>query len=144
MTAVDDLIAWLRAQLDEDERVARAAAILPYGCAEWFSGAEGCVFGKDPASELHVRGAVLSLDDIGAHIARWDPARVLAEVEAKRRILDLHAESDFPYDPDSAGPGNYSWTPQCQGCYEDAPCLTVRLLAQPYAGRDGWREEWAA
>jgi hypothetical protein len=25
------------------------------------------------------------------HIARWDPARVLAEVEAKRRVIDLCA-----------------------------------------------------
>lgn len=113
---MDELITWLRAQLDDDERAARAATVLPGGAAEWFTGAEGSVLAADP-SQLHVRGAVLSLDDIGVHIARWDPARVLAEVEAKRRILD-----------------DFSW--------EAGQVRAIQLLAQPYAGRDGWREEW--
>ena len=80
------------------------------------------------------------------HIARWDPARVLAEVEleradvaAKRRILELHAPFGAPDWPHQA----------CRTCGDlgdpvEAPCETVRLLAQPYAGQPGWRAEWAA
>jgi hypothetical protein len=75
-----------------------------------------------------------------------DPNRVLAEVEqgraeveAKRRILDEH---------DSYG----GYGERCQTCRDPnddlaagapLPCPTVRLLALPYAGRPGWREEWA-
>lgn len=60
------------------------------------------------------------------HIARWDPARVLAEVQAKRRILDMVA------------PGDYI------GGYGEAYVHVVHELAQPYAGQPGWREEWDA
>lgn len=30
------------------------------------------------------------------------------------------------------------------GMGDAVPCPTVRLLALPYAGRDGYREEWRA
>jgi hypothetical protein len=58
---MDDLIAFLQARLDEDERSAHAW--LPFG-------------NPDAAAR--------------DHIARHDPGRVLAEVAAKRAILDLH------------------------------------------------------
>jgi hypothetical protein len=62
----DDLVAFLRARLDEDERRARAA--LP----RW----------DDDAMEWQDLG-----DEVYAH-ARWhDPARVLREVQADRAIL---------------------------------------------------------
>jgi hypothetical protein len=54
-----------------------------------------------------------------AHIVRWDPARVLAEVQAKRRILD-----------------EFSW--------EAGETRAIMHLAQPYAGQPGWQEEWRA
>jgi hypothetical protein len=108
---MDELIAWLRAALDEDERVARAC---PH---------------KDWPQIGNGAGAV--------HIARWDPARVLAEVEAKRRILDIHHHIECQHD--RYGPGG-----DCAECGNEYPCETTRLLAQPYAGRPGWREEWRA
>jgi hypothetical protein len=120
---MDELVPWLRAQLDDDERVAREAN-PELGAVRSF---------------LELITPEVEADE--AHIVRWDPPRVLAEVEAKRRILDLHAESDFPYDPDD-GPGDYSWAAKCMTCYGDDPCPTLRLLALPYAGREGYREEW--
>lgn len=51
------------------------------------------------------------------HIARWNPARVLAECEAKRLRLALH-----------------------KGC--DASCYVLRVEALPYADHAAWREEW--
>jgi hypothetical protein len=51
---------------------------------------------------------------------------LLAEVEAKRRILDLCA------------PGVDEGTSGAR-----VARLTIHLLAQPYAGQHGWREEWA-
>jgi hypothetical protein len=78
------------------------------------------------------------------HIARWDPARVLAEVEAKRRILDvilayeakIDGEWGCCHSADAIGAGR---------CPEIDPneIHALRLLAQPYAGWPGWREEWA-
>ena len=60
-----------------------------------------------------------------AHIARHDPARVLAECEAKRRIVE---RAGFLIDePD--GLGNL-----CEGILMD--------LALPYADHEDYREEW--
>jgi hypothetical protein len=81
--------------------------------------------------------------DQAAHIARHDPARVLAEVEAKRAILELHKEVPHKYD---THPASYCASCGDQGCCGhdvDYPCETIKALAQPYAGRPGWREEWA-
>jgi hypothetical protein len=52
--------------------------------------------------------------------------RVLAECEAKRRIVAEHEGE-----------------PSCETCYlVDAPCPTLRLLALPYAGHEDYREGW--
>lgn len=66
-----------------------------------------------------------------------DPGRVLAECEAKRKIIEHHArEPDGHGDPlgdtcaicSSSGPDAQGW-----------PCATVRLLALPYADHP---DEW--
>lgn len=112
---MDDLVQWLRAQLDEDERIARACP----GNGEW------------SAEDIAVYGPDLSVE-VRAHMAEHDPRRVLAEVDAKRRIIDLHK-----------GVNDY-----CAECdlvrsnYPYHPCTTLRLLALPYADRPGYREEW--
>src|SRR5689334_2114656 len=103
MSGVDDLIAFLRARLDEDEAGARAAKQDLSGL--W-------TFVQTPGGRSKVTDdlgySVSETDDVDSqpwfaqpHIARWDPARVLAEVEAKRRIVDL---TDFDAQfPDHAG-----------------------------------------
>lgn len=119
-----DLVAWLGEQLDEDERVAREAL--------------------KPLSERDSRLAYHAYGDFAevspafvAHVARWVPDRVLAEVEAKRQILAEHHRLN---------PGVCVRCTDWQGGYEHQPypCRTVLALAQPYAGRPGWRPEWAA
>lgn len=127
MTAVDELIAFVRQQLDEDERVARAAVELAWasgGSGQWSTDSSGIIDSAvEVAPQVLVDEGVPTSEQI-EHITRWDPARVLAEVEAKRRILD--AASDL-----QEREGRYA---------EDF----VRALAQPYAGQPGWREEWRA
>jgi hypothetical protein len=78
-----------------------------------------------------------------AHIARWDPARVLAECEAKRRIVAIHAR-DYGHecpgegeDPIMIPAGWYG----SDGCRD---CDVLRLLALPYASHPDYREEWRA
>lgn len=144
---MDDLVTWLRAQLDEDERVARAT-IHPDHTGEWEL-SEYVEYGNDG----DMARWDLTLDEIAPplydtsgmgpspmrHIARHDPARVLREVEAKRRILDLHrrGESDECVVCDVGA--------QSCGClgWGDYPCATLRLLALPHANRPGYRDEWA-
>lgn len=114
-----DLVTWLRAKLDEDERLAHAVSEhLAYG------GPRG--FGLGPG-ELP--------EPIRQFIWNGTPARVLAEVEAKRRRLDvLERLALNPHNDDDFGLGLYG--PDGFG----ADLLRVEAL--PYADRPGYREEW--
>lgn len=152
MPDLGDLLAFLRQQLDHDERVARAATAGPWRYnpdKAWrdpndgwryeeavFTGPEGtkaiCVAatgdGDDPQSMADA-----------AHIALNDPQFRLAEIKATRRILDLielaHTrEADRTTDDD----GVYLANPIARRRLRDV----LYQLAQPYAGRPGWREEW--
>jgi hypothetical protein len=137
VTDLVEFVAWLREQIDEDERVALAAAWSSRRVGDnrptWQRSGINSV--EDAGGGLVVHGDGTPPSDSQAdHIARHDPARVLAEVAAKRAILDLHE----PYESERVG-GQSCWA-----CNRDGwPCETVRLLAQPFAGRPGWREEWA-
>jgi hypothetical protein len=124
VSAVDELITWLRAQLDDDERVAREAGD---DSLRWRS--EGPE--RNLVDEIRTIAIAPYEGELheAEHIARWDPARVLAEVEAKRRVLDWLVDCE-----NKALDGNW-WNLEVR----DA----VEALAQPYAGRPGWREEWA-
>lgn len=62
------------------------------------------------------------------HIARHDPARVLAECEAKRQIVEMawvHLGDD-----------DYAWG------MEEAKRQILAVLALPYADHPDYREEW--
>ena len=61
----------------------------------------------------------------------FTPARVLAECEAKRRIVELHREVTFEEAVERAAGGC-----RCRGGW---PCPTLRALAAVYADH---REEW--
>lgn len=139
---MDKLVRWLGEQLDEDERIARAAC--EGGAGRWQPLGDrhgGSVAGDHDGYHVACDEGYPTLEQ-AAHIAEHDPARVLREIDAKRQLIARHAESDFPYNPDD-GPGDYSWTAQCDGCHEDAPCTTLRILAAVYADRPGYRPEWA-
>ena len=109
MTA--DLVEFLNARLDEDEVAARDL-LKPY--AWGYS-----VFYEASQEEL-------------AHIERYRPARVLADVQAQRAILAEHERRaklivDGYYD-DHADLVDLDWL--------------VRLLAQPYADHADYRQDW--
>lgn len=60
------------------------------------------------------------------HIANWDPARVLAECQAKRAIIARHTY-DWMGPDDAAGMG-------CEYDYDPWPCPDLRDVAAVYAG----------
>lgn len=56
--------------------------------------------------------------------------RWLRDVDAKRRIVELHEPMETP-------------DPLCSTCdYQRMPCPTLRLLTLPYAEHPKFREEW--
>lgn len=72
-----------------------------------------------------------------AHIARHDPARVLREVAAKRRVLARHhAGSDGSCDGCGYDQEQGPWIERLEDCPE------LRDMASVYADRPGYREEW--
>ena len=128
MTA--DLVAFLRARLDEDEQTARAATPGPWRHSpdkhwrkpgtSWF---EEAVFAGPAGSGATCIAGTGETDDQqsmadAAHIARHDPARVLAEVDAMRRTLVRCEEAML------------SGVPVLVHFAEE----TVRELALPWAG----------
>src|SRR2546430_17242600 len=85
-----DLVESLRARLDE--RAAKARAAMHGGEGRWqredvHPGAEPIV---DERGEIGVYDEGSPTAEQTAHIIENDPARVLREVEAKRRLLDGH------------------------------------------------------
>lgn len=130
---MDDLVQWLRAQLDEDERIARAAEGDPV-----FDGT-GIVIERNRARGFPDRSAGL-ISPVAAHIAEWDPARVLREIDAQRRIIELHA-LEYRERPERAiGEADDPFCAECFG--EGYPCETLRLLALPFADRPGYKDDW--
>lgn len=78
---------FLRARLDEDEQTARGAE-----APQWVSYEQDCdvhVGGRPDGPHVALLGRSSWEGVVGnaAHIARHDPARVLREVKAKRRVI---------------------------------------------------------
>ena len=102
MPDTPDLAQWLLQQISEDERAV----------SDGIDDAENV--GANPWIPV-VRGD-------------WGLARVLAECEAKRRIVEA---------------GRTDWTITRQGnTLNMGPSQTLRLLALPYADREGYDESW--
>jgi hypothetical protein len=155
---VTDLVARLTERLDETERIARAATPGPWRynpAKQWHAPAdlaarrngEEYVAAGSPDNPVcvAVTGAadnLLSMAD-ARFIALHDPAAVLRVVAAHRKILDLHASSEYRI--------NYGGIPrtvlQCEHCASlchsgsglscdspDAPypCETVQIVAEAY------------
>lgn len=111
------LVDRIKAALDEEESVAR---LLPQGGLHW-----NVVLTGDPPWGVESDRAFVE------HVVRHDPARVLRQVAAMRKVLDAHA----PFIADEDEPD-----PICQTCTEGShlydvnayPCPTLLALAEAY------------
>ncbi|NUS76695.1 MAG: hypothetical protein HOV70_10910 [Streptomyces sp.] len=128
---MDDLVQFLRDRLAEDKQSAEQAA-AEYG-ADWrYDGDHGYVVARRE-SDMVATGSQDYLDPFhGDHIARHDPARVLREVEAKRRTVDLLAP--IVADESYQGPDYYGGVDACE--------KALFLLALPYADHPDYQETW--
>jgi hypothetical protein len=118
---VEDLVQWLRAQLDEDEQTAREASnrrwLVQDNIIELYPEREDDGFMSWPTRSD------------ARHAANWEPARVLREIDAKRQILGRYEELRA----DKSGIGDVE---------EEYQYFLLRLLAAVYEDRPGWRKEW--
>lgn len=103
------LTAFLLERIAEDEEVARAT-LADFGLAR------------------DLEGPML------AHVAHFDPARILTESEAKRRIAEDHAEVVGLVLGRSG---------MCSDDNRPYPCLTLRIIAHPYASHPDFDPSWA-
>lgn len=118
-----DLVEFLTARLDEDEAVARD--FVP----------EEIEF---PSMERQ-----RYIHALKRWVVLYDPARVLADVKAKRAVLALHHPSLE---------NRIGMEPYCVGCWEGGgqdgamlwPCDTIRIVAGVYADHPDFDPAWRA
>lgn len=120
-----DLAEFLLARIAEDEAVAQAATAAPWSADE----GRCCVAAPEAGilAPVSVGGGGGTDDDV-THIARHDPARVLAECEAKRAIiahLRQVAEDQGEY-------SGWCW-------FAEEP---LRMLAAVYEDHADYETEW--
>jgi hypothetical protein len=113
---MDDLVQFLRARLDEDERRARRAIDGP---RNQFVSADEDI---DP----------LLFDEDGTFAL---PARVLAEVDTKRQMIDEYARNAEAAEAEQC-PNEWN------GGIDKLGHFVLPLLALPYAGHPDYRDEW--
>lgn len=111
-----DLAEFLLARLADDFEVAQRESAWPNGKP------------RSPQDWEHVAGEADSM-----LVGMFSPARVLAEVEAKRELLGLH-----PTDP----LGHCRCQEEDGVVYGQEPCLTKRLLALPFAEHPECHPSW--
>jgi hypothetical protein len=144
-----ELIERIKAAIDEDERVANAATPGRWVVGGWRGASRSNVHAPDYrpkgfSNGQHVAETIVAEGGMGPwaadlrgsgfphanaeHVARHDPARVLRQVAAHRKILEEH---------DIECPGeNYQY---CRVCHDyqrhdaqSAPCVTLLALAEVY------------
>jgi hypothetical protein len=141
---MSDLAQWLTAQLDADERIARAATKGPWlvDCETY---AEALIAGDGTSVIAGGRwggeaSAFESTED-AIHIAAHDPARVLREVEAKRATLAECAAAEAALDQASRDRD----TARYNAVRAEWQVLRriIRRDAAAYSDRPGYLAKWA-
>lgn len=146
-----EMIDFLNARLDEEERIARAAigtAAFTRQTGRWvadrvpamgnpeFYGYYRIVFAvADNGARTQAADLTMAWEgeQRAAHIAYHDPARVLADVAAKREIVALHWSPDGR-DPSCSDIGSPELSEDCE---------TLRVMLRVYVDHPDYRPSWA-
>jgi Family of unknown function (DUF6221) len=118
---VKDLVEFLRARLDEDGQAARVAKSDDY----WHAWHESTL------------AAWQFKDDVAAYVTKLVPTRELAEVDAKRRIVDW---CEGAIEAGEIKP-NSTWNDDAAGAEVGEHVL--QLMALPYADHPDYDPKWA-
>ena len=147
------LTEFLRARLNEDEAIARKAC--EYAEASWKLDKDGTtvlwwppeprVAEMERQKGLPVvsdrwRGQAIesSSHQIAPHIARHDPARVLAEVDANRKLVTAYESAVAAYGAAEVG----TTVNDLMTGSVNSLRYSLQLLALPYAEHPDFKEEW--
>lgn len=127
---MSDLVEFLRARFAEDERVALAVSTGPNVPEKWTASQyrEGVRPWRIDGQCSLVVEAVCGPD--ATHMVRHDPARILAEVKAKREVVRLAARAHDYQETFMSG---------FAAAMEEA----LRLFALPYADHPDYEPDWA-
>ncbi|MGW3108572.1 DUF6221 family protein [Streptomyces sp. NPDC001100] len=128
-TMTNDLVAFLKARLDEDTGLARRCDGAG-SSAEWIAHGAAVDFGRGDLTSFPTA--------IARHVALHDPARVLREVEAKQHVLNRHTLS--PAEDDSERP--WDDRDDCQFDGDLWPCDDLLDLALPYQEHPDFPERY--
>lgn len=121
------IVEFLEARLEEDEAVAKAAFGADPTYATWAY--EGDEVFAPMEGERHSRLCLPAVDeDLGAHIAHYDPARALSEVVAIRSLVELY------------GALSAHWVLNADYGFAST---TLRTLAAIYSDHPDYQQEWA-
>ncbi|MFE7072685.1 DUF6221 family protein [Streptomyces sp. NPDC057620] len=127
---MDELVRWLGAQLDEDERIARAVEdrSAPFD-GQWMADGNSAVRTLNGHVLFYRHDSGPLKPGLADHVVTHDPARVLREIEAKRDLLRL-AQRAHDY-PETFMNG-----------FASALEGTLRLFAAAYTDRPGYQASW--
>jgi hypothetical protein len=132
---MEALVQFLRARLDEDEALAHEAPPGPWHIGNAVDPTQPCNVHTFPSARLVADG----LNWLAAeHIAHHHPARVLAEVEAKRRIVQALESAEVSLRNTKPGKEPHELMTGAANSLQAA----VRMLAAAYADHPHYREEW--
>lgn len=134
--STEAMVSWLRGVLDDEERVAEAAR---RGDGRW----EYRDCRDDPdvypwqvyAPDARMSAGTGFAPQEAQHMARHDPAWVLREVEAKRRIIDRYEDCLSRLESEH-------FEMAARGQVREYVDFVLPLLALPFSDRPGYREEW--
>lgn len=143
---MDELVAWLRKQIAEDEQLARDAVVRKAGGDAWeIAEQRPYRWGQDEEDTEVIGGGkpIITCNYeyggylLAAHIVRHDPRAVLAQCEAHGALVDAVA-GDI-----KAATGLVPADEFGERLVTEFRAVAVlRLLALTYQHRPGYREEW--
>lgn len=162
------LIEFLTARLDEEEKAARAAMSSQADPENGWSYEK--TQGQRDGGVLTPHVGIAHEDTQGTHIAYWHPYRVLADIEAKRRLIAFHEKWPMLVEQEEPEPPSVITVPskmaedmdfnraiatmqkrivwlenqEYRKTFGDEPPTWYPLLAiaQVYRDHPAWDEEW--
>lgn len=154
------IIEFLEARIADDEQAARSAAggaaptwmVVPQAHR---SNQSGIIAATNPERDDITDGWIYEpvvhdegepTEDEASHIARWDPARVLADCAARLKLLALHnLVTDWTNRDRQAEGCDHCRTPGLDGddYIDPGPCPTLLILASAYQGHPDCDPSWA-
>lgn len=129
---MSELVEFLKARLDEDEAAAKAAG--EFDGETWVARGDAVLENVPDGTRGEWIAQRCEDDDTAAHIARHDPARVLADVAAKRAILDGYRMLAWVLGDEDA-----------PGTLKDREFIlrgVLKRLATVHARHPDYRQEW--